>query len=108
MKLWEQTKAVFNSSRNLYAVVAMAFILLTACHNQPADNTQNAQEITVAAAANLTDGVSYLVRSRATDVATNVETPSAGATLPMTPAHRPLRSSTTVIRTRQPATTSRN
>jgi len=52
MKLCERAKAVFNSNRKLYAVLAVAFIFIAACRQQPAEN---AQEITVAAAANLTD-----------------------------------------------------
>jgi molybdate transport system substrate-binding protein len=35
--------------------VAIALILLAACRQQPSENTQNTQEITVAAAANLSD-----------------------------------------------------
>jgi len=40
----------------------MAFILLAACQKQPADNPQNAQEITVAGAANLTDAFAEVAR----------------------------------------------
>lgn len=49
------TKSSFNFRQKLYAIIAVALIFLAACRQQPAENTQNGQEITVAAAANLTD-----------------------------------------------------
>ena len=62
MNLCQRTKSAFNSGRKLYAVIAVAFTLLAACRQQPADNTQNAQEITVAAAANLTDAFAEMAK----------------------------------------------
>lgn len=59
MNLCEHTKSVFDSSRKLYAVVAVVFVLLAACRQQPADN---AQEITVAAAANLTEAFAEMAK----------------------------------------------
>ena len=52
----------FNSGRKLYVILAVAFILLAACHNQLPENTQNVQEITVAAAANLTDAFAEVAK----------------------------------------------
>src|ERR1043165_5705916 len=62
MTLCKQTKVVYNSSRKVYAVVSVVFILLASCRQQPAGNTQNAQEINVAAAANLTDAFAEVAK----------------------------------------------
>ena len=62
MNLCDRTKVVFNSSRKILASVAVLFILLAACRQQPAENTQNEQEITVAAAANLTDAFAEVAK----------------------------------------------
>jgi len=60
MNLCERTKSIFGPCRTLYAVVAVALILMAACRQQPAESAQTAQEITVAAAANLTDAFSEM------------------------------------------------
>ena len=62
VNLCECTKSAFNSRRKLYVIVAVVFILFAACRQQPAENTQNAQEITVAAAANLTDAFAEMAK----------------------------------------------
>ena len=62
MNLCERMKSAFTFSRKLSAVIAVAFILMAACRQQPAGNTQNAQEITVAAAANLTDAFAEMAK----------------------------------------------
>ncbi|MGA9767523.1 MAG: molybdate ABC transporter substrate-binding protein [Blastocatellia bacterium] len=58
MNLCEHTKSIFYSKRKLFAVVAIAFILLTACQSQQTDN----KEITVAAAANLTEAFAEVAK----------------------------------------------
>ena len=55
-------EVLFYSSRKFYVIVAAVFILLAGCRQQPAENTQNAQEITVAAAANLTDAFAEVAK----------------------------------------------
>ena len=64
MNLCEHKKLVLNSRRKLYAILVVAFILMAACNKQPAENTQdaNVQEITVAAAANLTDAFAEMAK----------------------------------------------
>src|ERR1044072_838536 len=62
MNLCERMKSAFTFSRKLSAVIAVAFILMAACRQQPAGNTQNVQEITVAAAANLTDAFAEMAK----------------------------------------------
>ncbi|HKG23822.1 MAG TPA: molybdate ABC transporter substrate-binding protein, partial [Blastocatellia bacterium] len=62
MNLCERAKSVFSPGRILYAVVPVALILMAACRQQPAEHTQNVQEITVAAAANLTDAFSEMAK----------------------------------------------
>jgi molybdate transport system substrate-binding protein len=62
MNLCERTKSVSNFRRKLYAVVAVVLLLIAGCNKQPADNSQNAQEITVAAAANLTEAFAEVAR----------------------------------------------
>jgi molybdate transport system substrate-binding protein len=62
MNLCERTKSAFISGRTLYAVVAVALIFLAACRQQPAEDMRNAQEITVAAAANLTDAFTEMAK----------------------------------------------
>jgi len=47
--------------RNLFAVAAIGLLLVSACQNKPAqDGRQDAPEVTIAAAANLTDAFEYL------------------------------------------------
>ncbi|HJQ23149.1 MAG TPA: molybdate ABC transporter substrate-binding protein [Blastocatellia bacterium] len=55
MKPVENRSAGFSSSWQLCAVVIVVLILLAGCRQRPAAEQQNAPEITVAAAANLTD-----------------------------------------------------
>lgn len=62
MNLCEHTKLVFNVRQKLYAIVVIAFFLMAACNKQPAENAQNGQEITVAAAANLTDAFAEMAK----------------------------------------------
>ena len=62
MNRYERTKAGLKSSRTLYAVVAVVLLLITGCHRQPGENPRNAQEITVAAAANLTDAFAEVAK----------------------------------------------
>ena len=62
MNLCERANLVFNSRRKLYAIVTLAFILMAACSKQPAENAQNAQEINVAAASNLTDAFAEMAK----------------------------------------------
>lgn len=55
MKRLENQRAGFISSGKAYAVVIVTLILLAGCRQRPANEQSNAPEITVAAAANLTD-----------------------------------------------------
>ena len=62
MTLRKQTKVVFYLSRKVFAVVAAACIFLAGCRQQPADSQQGAQEITIAAAANLTEAFAEVAK----------------------------------------------
>src|ERR1044071_8984184 len=55
-------KSISNFRRKLYAVVAGVLLLIAGCNKQPAENQQNAQEVTVAAAANLTEAFAEVAR----------------------------------------------
>lgn len=61
MKLYEQVKSGLKSGRKLYAIAVVVFTLMAAC-GKPSENPQNAQEITVAAAANLTDAFAEVAK----------------------------------------------
>jgi len=55
-------KSVSNFRRKLYAVGAGVLLLIAGCNKQPAEHQQNAQEVTVAAAANLTEAFAEVAK----------------------------------------------
>src|SRR5689334_1876338 len=62
MHSFEGRKVVNVSSLKFYAVMMIVLLLIAGCRQRPADNQQNAAEITVAAAANLTDAFAEVAR----------------------------------------------
>jgi molybdate transport system substrate-binding protein len=61
VNLCERTNSISHFKRKLFVVMAVALALLTACHKQSAE-PQDAQEITVAAAANLTEAFAEVAK----------------------------------------------
>ena len=59
MKLWSQAKTKFKLRRIFIALAASVSLMLVGCGQQP---TQNAEEITIAAASNLTDAFAELAK----------------------------------------------
>jgi molybdate transport system substrate-binding protein len=59
MNLFDRRRTVFTSSGRPVAMLIIALLLVAGCRQQPADNSQ---EITVAAAANLTDAFAEMAK----------------------------------------------
>jgi molybdate transport system substrate-binding protein len=58
-----ECRSTANISRSkFYAVLMVILLLIAGCRQRPADDQQNAQEITVAAAANLTDAFAEVAK----------------------------------------------
>jgi molybdate transport system substrate-binding protein len=62
MNSLENKRAIFISSGKPCALLIVALLLIAGCRKPPADSQQNAREITVAAAANLTDAFAEVAR----------------------------------------------
>jgi molybdate transport system substrate-binding protein len=79
----KQTYVIHNRIRVVYAVVAVVVVLLSGCRRQPAGDAPNAQEITVAAAANLTESFAEMAKQFTAKTGIRVVT-SFGSTADLT------------------------